>query len=73
MGMRDAARLLSETLAEEKNTDQALTSLAERALREQGVCVVSGAFFGAPAHIRLGLPTLRMASAASRSGSARRC
>jgi len=29
--------------------------LAERALREQGVCVVSGAFFGAPAHIRLGI------------------
>ncbi len=29
LGMKDAARLLGETLQEEKNTDQALTQLAE--------------------------------------------
>jgi ferritin-like metal-binding protein YciE len=32
MGMREAAKLLEETLTEEKNTDKALTALAEEAL-----------------------------------------
>jgi ferritin-like metal-binding protein YciE len=32
LGMKDAVRLLDETLQEEKNTDQALTSLAEAAV-----------------------------------------
>jgi ferritin-like metal-binding protein YciE len=35
LGMRDAAKLLGETLSEEKNTDKALTALAETALNEQ--------------------------------------
>jgi ferritin-like metal-binding protein YciE len=32
MGMREAAKLLEQTLTEEKNTDKALTALAEEAL-----------------------------------------
>jgi ferritin-like metal-binding protein YciE len=35
MGMREAAELLEETLTEEKNTDKALTALAEAALNQQ--------------------------------------
>jgi ferritin-like metal-binding protein YciE len=35
MGMRDAAKLLEQTLTEEKNTDKALTALAEAALNQQ--------------------------------------
>jgi ferritin-like metal-binding protein YciE len=35
LGMQDAAELLDETLTEEKNTDKALTALAEQALNEQ--------------------------------------
>jgi ferritin-like metal-binding protein YciE len=35
MGMREAAKLLEETLTEEKNTDKALTALAEVALNQQ--------------------------------------
>jgi ferritin-like metal-binding protein YciE len=34
MGMRDAAELLEQTLTEEKNTDKALTALAEDALNQ---------------------------------------
>jgi ferritin-like metal-binding protein YciE len=34
MGMRDAAKLLEQTLTEEKNTDKALTALAEDALNQ---------------------------------------
>jgi ferritin-like metal-binding protein YciE len=35
MGMREAAALLGETLTEEKNTDKALSALAEAALNRQ--------------------------------------
>jgi len=35
LGMREAARLLEQTLVEEKNTDKALTALAESALNQQ--------------------------------------
>jgi ferritin-like metal-binding protein YciE len=35
LGMRDAAKLLDETLTEEKNTDKTLTSLAQRSLNKQ--------------------------------------
>jgi ferritin-like metal-binding protein YciE len=34
MGMREAAKLLEQTLTEEKNTDKALTALAEDALNQ---------------------------------------
>jgi ferritin-like metal-binding protein YciE len=35
LGMRDAAKLLEQTLTEEKNTDKALTALAEQAVNQQ--------------------------------------
>jgi ferritin-like metal-binding protein YciE len=35
IGMREAAELLEQTLTEEKNTDKALTALAEAALNQQ--------------------------------------
>ena len=35
LGLQDAAKLLDQTLKEEKKTDQALTKLAESALNEQ--------------------------------------
>jgi ferritin-like metal-binding protein YciE len=37
MGMREAAQLLEQTLVEEKNTDQALTKLAEGVINECGI------------------------------------
>jgi ferritin-like metal-binding protein YciE len=35
LGLRDAAKLLDQTLKEEKKTDEVLTKLAESALNEQ--------------------------------------
>jgi ferritin-like metal-binding protein YciE len=35
LGLQDAAKLLDQTLKEEKKTDEALTKLAESALNEQ--------------------------------------
>jgi ferritin-like metal-binding protein YciE len=37
LGMRDAARLLEETLAEEKKADQLLTQIAESGVNQQAV------------------------------------